>query len=130
MVYLLEISLLSQLVVGRPGLLRSDSGLIQLLLQGTNLITQFLVLLVNGWNLWHQALIQFTLGLKLKPLLLERIQSLLHSELDEEVAEELVRFLIFGDPAVVNGVRGLAFKDPQLSLGLLLEPIKVLQVTP
>ena len=87
---LLEVLLLLKFVVGASGLLSNDSSLIELLLQFRQLVRQLSVALVDLWNLWHLVLVELVVSLELAPLLLERLESFLHTKLDEEVAEELV----------------------------------------
>ena len=89
MVDLLEITLLTEFVVGGAGFLGDDARLIELLLQDGELIGQLRVLAIDLGDLGNVCR-QFVIGLVLAPLLLEGLESATHAKLDEEVPDELI----------------------------------------
>ena len=89
MVDLLEVSLFTQLVVGRSCLLRDNPRLVQLLLEHCQLVRQFGVLSVDFGDL-GQARGQSSVCLVLAHLLLEGLERAPHPKLNEEVSDELI----------------------------------------
>jgi len=95
MVDLLEVSLFAQLVVGRTGFLCDNPRFVQLFLQNGQLVGEFLIFLVNFRDLGHIRCFKFAHCFEFVPLSLELVESLLHPELDEEIAQELVGLFSF-----------------------------------
>ena len=89
MVDLLEVSLFTQLVIGRSCLLRDNSRLVQLFLEHCQLVWQFGVLSVDFRDL-GQARGQSSIRLVLAHLLLEGLERAPHPKLNEEVSDELI----------------------------------------
>lgn len=92
-VNLLEFFLLLQLIVGRLRLLSNDARLIQLHLHRRQLVRKLCIFAVNLWYLGQLAHVDEALCLQFEPLLLEALEGGTHAELNEEVAQELVRVL-------------------------------------
>jgi hypothetical protein len=86
MVDLLVISLLPEFIISRAGFFCDNPSLIELLLKYRQLITQFLVLLVDLRDLGHDVLIQLSHSFQLIPLGLKLVQGSLHSEFDKKVS--------------------------------------------
>ena len=94
MVDLLEISLLSELVIGRSRFLSDDTSLIYLFLELGKHVRELNVLFVNLWDFWHLIHIELASCLEFKPLLLKAIKCAFHAEFNEKVSQELVTILL------------------------------------
>lgn len=89
MMHLIKILLLEQFLISSSRFLRHNDGLIEFLLQPSNLVLQSFILLVFLRYLLH-SLNDCSLLDELIPLLLEVIKSIGHFVLDEEIPQEEV----------------------------------------
>lgn len=92
LVRLMIITLLSQLLPGRLGLLSDNFGAIELRAHLGYLNFKLSILIVDIGDQTNTDVLESALLLKLEPLLLELVHSLRHGALGQEVADEVIDY--------------------------------------